>query len=62
MKKKWIPKKQKVVSFRIPDEMNSKLEFHAYQMKVSTSDIIRKALEFFLSSGQTITNQCNMTK
>lgn len=62
MKKKWIPKKQKIVSFRIPDEMNSKLEFQSYQMKISTSDIIRKALEIFLSGSQTNTNQCNMAK
>jgi|GEM_PF-6641432 len=52
MKKKWIPKKEIVISFRIPDDMNSKLEDQSYQMKVSTSDIIRKALEKFLPGDQ----------
>ena len=52
MKKKWIPKKEIVISFRIPDDMNSKLEDQSYQMKVSTSDIIRKALEKFLLGDQ----------
>lgn len=52
MKKKWIPKKEIVVSFRIPDEMNDKLESKSFQMKISTSDIIRKALENFLPEGE----------
>lgn len=52
MKKKWIPKKEIVISFRIPDDMNSKLEDQSYQMKMSTSDIIRKALEKFLLGDQ----------
>lgn len=57
MKKKWIPKKEIVVSFRIPDEMNDKLESKSFQMKISTSDIIRKALENFLPEGETENGQ-----
>ena len=49
--KKWVPIKKRIITLRVTEDMYKNLEFKSYQMQKPTSEVLRLALEKFLSIG-----------
>ena len=47
--KKWVQTKSRILSIRVTDDANSKLEMRAKKLKRSVSDTVRMAVEKFLA-------------